>query len=131
MNYQSFAGKIRNIKVTSKELQYDGSVLVSRALLDLASIPPFAQVWVSNLTTGVRWLTYVLPTDEPGVFGLRGGETRYGEVGDDCVIIFYREVEKFEGAKVVFCGAQNTVKEIKEYDPQGNCDVIARDGALL
>ena len=131
MSCNFFAGKIRNIKVTSKELQYDGSVLVSRDLLDLAHIPAFAQVWVSNLTTGVRWLTYVLPTDEPGVFGLRGGETRYGEVGDDCVIIFYKNVDMFPGANVVFCGEQNTVKEIKQYDLQGNCDVIAEGGQLL
>jgi aspartate 1-decarboxylase len=121
-----FASKIRNIQVTQTQLQYDGSVLVDRRLMEIAGIPPFVQVWVSNLSTGVRWLTYAIPHSQPGMFSLNGGEARYGQVGDDCVLIMYEQAEQFNGATVVFCqGRENYIKEVGLYSPDGTYNLVS------
>ena len=107
--------KIHNITVTSKSLDYHGSVTISSVLLTLSGIEPYQKVDVVNLHTGHRWTTYAVPGSQCS-FELNGGGARLGEIGDRCVVIAYQSSETFQGAKVIFCNEQNNVIESMDYE---------------
>ena len=107
--------KIHNITVTSKSLDYHGSVSIDKNLLTISGIDPYQKVDVVNLSTGGRWTTYAVPSEQ-GEFALNGGGARLGEIGDKCVVIAYQSNESFQGAQVVFCGTYNTVVERMTYE---------------
>jgi len=101
------SAKIHGITVTAASVQYQGSVSIGSDLLAAADIEPFEQVHVVNLNTGDRWVTYAIPAPERA-FTLNGGGARLGVVGDRCVVMTYAQADdRFPGAKVVFCDAEN------------------------
>ena len=108
------AGKIHDLTVTDAQLRYIGSVTIARDILDAAGIEPYEQVDIVNLNNGERWTTYALPGD-PGVFTLNGGGARLGVPGDVCVIMTYRQADRFPGATAVFCDADNHVSRVLNY----------------
>lgn len=104
---QFITAKVHRITVTDASLDYIGSITVSREILQAADMLPYERVHVVNLTTGSRWDTYILPTDEPGTFTLNGGGARLGQIGDQCVLMTYTWAEQFTGASAVFCDENN------------------------
>jgi aspartate 1-decarboxylase len=115
---RTFVGaKIHGIRVTGKSVHYTGSVSISRALMEAASIVPYERVDVVNLNNGARWTTYALEAGE-GEFTLNGGGARLGEIGDPCVVMTYVTVDgRFPGANVVFCDARNRIDSRLHYGP--------------
>jgi aspartate 1-decarboxylase len=109
------SGKVHDVRVTDKHIRYVGSISLSRNLIAAAGMEPYEQVHVINLNNGNRWVTYILPVDEDGVFTLNGGGARLGEIGDVCVLITYAASEHFDGAKVVFCTAKNEIDHETTY----------------
>ena len=108
-------GKIHGIRVTACKLHYNGSAAIDTALLAAAGIAPYEQIQVVNLNSGERLVTYAFP-GKRGEFSLNGGAARMGQVGDDCLVIAYRQEERFSGAKVVFINpADNSVRETMDY----------------
>jgi aspartate 1-decarboxylase len=107
-------GKIHGIRVTDKSIEYHGSVSIAAELLEAAQIEQYEQVTIINLNNGQRWTTYAIPA-ERREFTLNGGGARLGEIGDVCVILTYKQLEKFEGAPVVFCDALNRIVETTRY----------------
>ena len=108
-------GKIHGVRVTELKLRYNGSAEVDVALLKAAGISPYEQIQVVNLNTGARFTTYAFP-GKSGSFTLNGGAARMASVGDDCLVIAYRQEEKFSGAKVVFVNSSdNSLMETMEY----------------
>jgi aspartate 1-decarboxylase len=82
--------KISRAKVTQKELHYDGSITIDRALMEAAEILPYERVQVLNVNNGERLETYVLEGPEnSGMICLNGPAARCGEVGDTVTIISY------------------------------------------
>jgi aspartate 1-decarboxylase len=108
------AAKLHGITVTDASLEYNGSVTIDAGLLLGAGIEAYEQVDVVNLNTGGRWTTYVLPGAE-GVFALNGGGARLGLPGDVCVVMTYRIMETFKGARVLFLDRQNNVVSSMDY----------------
>lgn len=106
--------KIHNINVTSKSIDYHGSVTICSDLLKQSGIDSYQKLDVVNLTTGARWTTYAVPGSK-GSFELNGGGARLGEVGDKCVIITYHSADLFNGAKVIFCNKNNEVDNVLDY----------------
>lgn len=109
------AAKLHGIRVTDKSIQYNGSVSIDEKLMGLAGIEPYEQVDVVNLMNGARWTTYALPSMIRGAFTLNGGGARLGEVGDECVIMSYRQMERFCGAITVFLDQNNHVRDTWYY----------------
>lgn len=107
-------GKIHNINVTAKSIDYHGSVTVCSLLLEQSGIDHYQKVDIVNLNNGNRWTTYTVP-GALGSFELNGGGARLGEIGDKCVIIAYETKDRFEGASVIFCDRDNTRLEIIKY----------------
>jgi aspartate 1-decarboxylase len=108
-------GKIHNITVTDKHLDYHGSVTVCTDLLEQSNIEPYQKVDIINLNTGGRWTTYTVPGNK-GDFILNGGGARLGEVNDRCVVIAYQTSETFQGAPVIFCDNENKIIERLKYE---------------
>ena len=106
--------KIHGLRVTTSALRYHGSVGIDEDLLKAADIDHFEAVDVVNLNTGDRWQTYAIPAGK-GEFRLNGGSARLGCVGDECLIIVYGYGDRFEGAKVLMVGAENTVIDSFDY----------------
>lgn len=80
--------KIHGIKVTDKNLKYDGSQTLPTSLLNRADIRGYEQVHVLNITNGNRWVTYAIPGNE-GECVLNGAAARLGEIGDELIILAY------------------------------------------
>jgi len=108
-------GKLHNIRVTDKSINYHGSVTICTDLLCASRIEPYQKVDIVNLNTGSRWTTYAVP-GEKGSFKLNGGGARLGEIGDCCVVITYQTSETFQGADVVFCNENNEIEERMKYE---------------
>jgi len=81
--------KIHWARVTDKDLNYEGSIVISRDLLDAVGILPYESVLITNVETGGRFETYVIPTEEKGVVQLNGGTARLVEVGDRLIIMAF------------------------------------------
>jgi len=108
-------GKIHGVRITECKLRYNGSAEIDAALLEAAAIEPYQQIQVANMANGKRLITYAFP-GKRGQFSLNGAAARLGAVGDDCLIISYRQEEKFSGAKVVMVNpSDNSVMETMEY----------------
>jgi aspartate 1-decarboxylase len=86
--------KIRDISITTVDLEYEGSVSVDSSLLDKAGILPYEQVDVVNLTNGSRLTTYALAAEAgSGVVQLNGAAARSGMPGDRIMIICYAYID--------------------------------------
>ena len=102
------SGKIHGIRVTSKSLDYHGSVSIGPELLEAAGIQSYEQVALVNLNNGERWETYAIPGDT-GDLCLNGGGARLGEIGDPCIVLSYTHAAEFAGASVIFVDAKNAI----------------------
>ena len=108
-------GKIHGIRITECKLRYNGSAAIDTALLEASGIAPYEQIQVANMANGERLITYAFP-GQPGQFTLNGAAARLGSVGDDCLVIAYRQEEKFSGAKVVIVKPDdNSILERMQY----------------
>ncbi len=105
--------KIHRAVVTEASLDYEGSIAISRSLLDASGIRPYEQVLVANFTNGERWWTYAIPADE-GTIGLNGGSARKGVLGDVVAIFAYVLVtpEEEHCPRIVLVGEGNEVGDI-------------------
>ena len=82
--------KIHRIRITQKNLEYEGSIEIDNHILKRANILPYEIVQVVNVNTGNRFETYVIRGESgSGICGLNGGAARLGEIGDPLLIISY------------------------------------------
>ena len=89
--------KINNAFITDKELHYNGSIGIDKAIIEAADILPGEQVQVLNANNGERFTTYVIEEKEgSGSIVLYGPAARRGEVGDEIVILSYCLMETKE-----------------------------------
>jgi len=83
--------------VTDSNLMYEGSLTVDEEILNAAGIIPYEQVMVSNIHTGERFETYVIPGKKnTGIICLNGPTARKGAKGDKIIIFcygYYKEEE--------------------------------------
>lgn len=98
--------KIHRVKLTDKNLYYEGSITIDEELLQKADILEGEMVQVINISTGERFETYAMKgARNSGQVCLNGGSARLGEIGDELIIISYTGLEtvaarSFEPKKV-------------------------------
>ena len=108
--------KIHGIAVTECKLGYNGSAEIDTDLLKAVGIDPYEQIQIVNTNNAERFITYAFP-GKKGQFTLNGAAARLGAVGDLCLVIAYRQEEKFSGAKVVFTDPKdNSLKDTMVYE---------------
>jgi len=80
--------KIQRLTVTDKNLLYEGSLELDRALMVAADILPGEVVQVVNVNNGLRFETYVIEAPAgSGACVLNGAAARLGEVGDEVIVM--------------------------------------------
>lgn len=82
--------KIHRATVTGADLNYEGSITISKDLIEAARICTYQKVSIANINNGNRFETYVITTDEPGVICLNGAAARMVHVGDLIIIMAYQ-----------------------------------------
>lgn len=83
-------GKLRDIRITGVNLEYEGSITLDADYLERAGILPNEEVHVLNKETGTRLITYTIKGERgSGIVELNGPAARLGMVGDRIMILSY------------------------------------------
>ena len=83
-------GKIRDIRLTKTNLDYEGSITLDEDYLERAGILPNEEVHVLNVETGTRLITYAIKGKRgAGAVELNGPASRLGMVGDRVMVLSY------------------------------------------
>ena len=84
--------KIHRATVTEAELDYDGSVSIDEALLELADIRDHEQVDIYNIPRGTRLTTYaILAERNSGRICINGAAAHLMNPGDMVIICSYAQ----------------------------------------
>ena len=111
--------KIHRARITTLNIDYEGSITIDRTLMEAADILPFEQVQVVNLNNGARFTTYTI-CGEPGSgeIGLNGAAARLAAKGDTIIIISYCHMEDEEARHhiptIVRVDARNHIVETRK-----------------
>ena len=105
--------KLHRASVTATEIDYEGSIAIDENLLELADIRPYEQVHIYNITTGSRFITYVITAQRgSGTFSINGAAARLAQINDRIIVAAYGNIdsdkEKYQ-PKVILLDACNQV----------------------
>ncbi|MFN3813746.1 MAG: aspartate 1-decarboxylase [Aquificaceae bacterium] len=114
--------KVHRMRITEKDINYEGSLSLDALLMEAAKLIPFEKIEVYNVNNGARFSTYVIPA-KPG-FGevkLNGAAARLGEVGDILIVASYAIIEEKElmdfSPYLVYVDNDNRITEIRRVMP--------------
>ncbi|NTV92805.1 MAG: aspartate 1-decarboxylase [Chlorobiaceae bacterium] len=95
MKLHLLKSKIHNARVTSGDLEYEGSITIDQELLHLAEMIPNEKVLVVNNNNGERFETYII-NGEPGsrVIQLNGAAARCALPGDEIIIMTFAVMDE-------------------------------------
>lgn len=89
--------KIHRARVTSVNLDYEGSITIDRALMELANIQEYEQVEVLNINNSARFTTYCIAGEEgSGIISINGAAARLAAKKDIIIIISYCQLDEQE-----------------------------------
>jgi len=93
--------KIHRARITSVNVDYEGSIAIDRNLMDAADILPYEMVSVLDINNGQRFQTYVIE-GEPGsgVISINGAAARLVCKGDTVIILAYSTVDRDEACSM-------------------------------
>ena len=111
--------KIHRARVTSVNIDYEGSITIDKLLMEAADILPYELVHVLNINNGVRFQTYAIEGERgSGVVAINGAAARLASKGDSVIILSYHSVSDSEAQtikpKLVYVDAKNSILEVKE-----------------
>lgn len=124
MTLKILKSKLHQATVTAGHLTYHGSLTLDPDLMEAVDLLPYESILVSNLATGLRGETYVIP----GVRGqrqveLNGAMARLGTTGDRIIIMAFGLFQAHEVAghrpKVAILNRDNQIIEQPDYPPVG------------
>ena len=108
--------KIHNATVVKKELYYQGSIGIDKALLLRSNISANEKVQVVNFNNGARFQTYVIEEKEnSGIIALYGPAARLAEIGDRVCIVSYSIIEDSQAQlmkpQIILLNDKNEIKQ--------------------
>jgi aspartate 1-decarboxylase len=117
---QMLRAKIHRIAVTKRDIEYEGSLLLDSALMEVADLLPFEKIEVYDVDNGNRFATYVIEGERgSGECCVNGAAARLVETGDKLILAAYVAVEEAElrdhRPKVVLIGEGNRVTSVKSH----------------
>jgi aspartate 1-decarboxylase len=122
MQLSVLKSKLHLVTVTRSDLNYHGSLTVDPILMEGAGLIAYEAILVSNVATGSRAMTYVIP-GRPGAgqIELNGAMARLGAVGDRIIVMAFAQLAPDELAghqpKVLALDSLNRIVERIEYPP--------------
>lgn len=109
--------KLHNARITGANVHYEGSLGVSRDLLDAVGMLPYEKVLVTNCDNGERLETYVIAEDAPGQIVLQGAAALKGKPGDRVIIMSFGRYTPEEAAahhpRIAVLDKQNTISDLR------------------
>ena len=122
MRLKILKGKLHLATVTASQLNYHGSMTIDPDLMDAVGLLPYESILVSNVASGLRAETYVLPGERGrGQIELNGAMARLGVVGDRVIVMAFALLEPAEVAghqpRVVALDSRNRISEWIDYPP--------------
>ena len=97
MQLKILKSKLHLATVTRADLHYHGSLTIDPVLMDAVGLHSYESIIVSNVSTGLRAETYVLPgTPGEGQIELNGAMARLGAVGDRLIVMAFALLEPRE-----------------------------------
>ena len=104
--------KLHRLRVTATALNYEGSLTVDQALLERAGMLLHERVLVSNLSTGTRFDTYLIPAPaDSGEACVNGAAARLAHPGDFLIVMAFAQMSPEEARKL-----QPTVVQVDEHN---------------
>jgi aspartate 1-decarboxylase len=131
MRLMLLKSKLHLATVTRSELYYHGSLTIDPNLMEAVGLFAYEAILVSNIATGLRAQTYVLPGRRgSGSIELNGAMARLGAVGDRLIVMAFAELEadEVEGhqPRVVALDQENRIVEQLDYPPVAQpCEGLA------
>jgi aspartate 1-decarboxylase len=122
MRLKVLKSKLHQATVTQADLNYHGSLTIDPDLMEAVGLFPYEAIIVSNVATGQRGETYVLPgVPGSGDIGLNGAMARLGARGDLVIVMAFADLtpDELDGfrPKVVALDARNRIIERIDYPP--------------
>ena len=82
--------KLHFLRVTSAELDYEGSMALDLDFMDAVGIRPYEKILVANRENGQRFETYAIPAPRGSkTAGLNGATAHCGKVGDRVIVFTF------------------------------------------
>ena len=105
--------KLHRATVTATEIDYEGSIAIDQDLLDRVDILPYEQVHIYNITSGSRFITYVITAERgSGTFSINGAAARLAQINDRIIVAAYSNIDTEKESrqpKVLLLDATNKV----------------------
>jgi aspartate 1-decarboxylase len=110
--------KIHRAKVTSSDINYEGSLGIDENLMKAAGLREFEKVEVYNVSNGERFSTYLIREEAgSGRIGVYGAAAHKARKGDIIIITSYcgltEEEVEFHLPKIVLLDEENKIKLVK------------------
>jgi len=124
MRRDMLRAKVHRIKVTERDVAYEGSLSLDPVLMQAADMLPYERIEVYDVDNGNRFATYLIE-GRPGSGDccVNGAAARMVEIGDKLIIAAYVSIEESEvrrhRPKLVFIGDDNKISHIPETETAG------------
>jgi len=111
--------KVHRIRVTERDLEYEGSLTLDRDLMDAADMVSYERVEVYDVDNGSRFATYLIEGERgSGVCCLNGAAAHMVGMGDRLILACYTTVPEAAARKhrplVVLVDDNNRIKQTKQ-----------------
>ena len=124
MTLKILKSKLHQATVTAGHLTYHGSLTLDPELMEAVGLLPYEAILVSNLATGLRGETYVIPGHRgQRAVELNGAMARLGTTGDRIIIMAFALLDPSEvpehRPRVAILDRSNEIVEMPDYPPVG------------
>jgi len=121
-----FRSKVHRIRVTERDVEYEGSLTLDASLMEAADMVPYERIEVYDIDNGNRFATYLIQgAPGSGACCVNGAAARLVTQGDRLILATYTTVEGDREEllgwepRVVLVDAGNRIKSIKGSESAG------------
>jgi aspartate 1-decarboxylase len=124
MRREMLRAKVHRIRVTERDVEYEGSLSLDTELMQAADMLPYERIEVYDVDNGNRFATYLIE-GRPGSGDccVNGAAARMVEIGDKLIIAAYVSVDESEvrrhRPKLVLIGDDNKITRCPESEAAG------------
>ena len=109
--------KLHHARVTHCHVEYQGSIGISRKLMEAVGLIDGELVHVWAVDTTARIITYAIAVDEDGTIALKGGAAQHFQIGDRVVIAAFALSQEAIEAQTAVLNEQNDIVTVMKGTP--------------
>ena len=116
--------KVHRITVTERNVEYEGSLTLDRALMEACDMVPYERVEVYDVDSGNRFATYLIEGARgSGACCVNGAAAHLVDLGHRLILATYGAVEESavgsHRPKVVLVDRRNRIAVVKDHEESG------------